>query len=1478
MFVLTANKSQLKVDQFELLVSGSVNLYTVRFEFSDEWNGLDKIAVFRPDDYLDYTKLDNETSRSVLLTKATDEDGKEYYEATIPWEVLKTSDLHLFVGVYGGKIMSTEPPVESDEPEEPDEEQPVARVPRGVDPLYVGLDDELDGDDDIVDEPSETPSGTLEATVVLPTIWADLGLIRRGTEIPDGDTEPPEPNLWEQKLDAKADNLTFDGTNLTLLSGQLKDDEASPVSTLSARAVSDTGGTARVLAVVPIGEDIQSAAKTAQADSVTFKDGETFQQKYDKGELTGPKGDKGETGEQGPVGPEGPEGPEGPQGETGPRGEIGPAGVDGATGPQGPQGERGEQGPEGPAGPPGVDGATGPQGEPGVGVPSGGETGQVLAKLSDTDYDTTWINPPEGGDGSGVPDGGTEGQVLTKRSNIDGDAGWEDPVPGPQGPQGIPGIPGPEGQPGEDGYSPTVETQPIDGGTSVTITDVNGPHSFDVYDGKDGLPGVHGQDGAPGIGIPEGGTVGQILAKESDENYATHWIDPPSGDVANSYLVKAPVGTIVIWSGTEDNIPKHWALCDGENGTPDLRGRFVLGSSEEHSVGDTGGKETVILGEAHMPQHTHPTYRLYGANAAIGSTNNGSALSGSGGTFNNGNGTATGASGKSQPHENMPPFYVLCYIIKLTYDESDGVGATFTPAVSEDGVISWTNDGDLPNPDPVNIRGPRGEDGEAGQPGLDGVTFTPHVSEDGTLSWANDGDLENPEPVNIMGPSGGLPDGGEVGQVLTKTEDGAEWANASGGNFVLDSIYIDTYPLKIVYKAGELFDPEGMIVKADYSLSGIVVVTGREITGYTYPTAPLSAGTTEVTISMTENGVTRTAEVPVTVTKTQVTIPTYDGEMTYNENVQTPVFTNDPGTLATKSEDTTGLSAGDYKTRFTLNEPDLYEWDNGTTGPVDVAWSIKKATPDVTPPAAKQGLTYTGSAQDLITAGVTTGGTMEYACVLANDPAPEEYGIAIPSQRDAGNYDVYYRVDGGNNYHDISPAKLTVSIAKLTGSLTVTPASVTLNASNLTATVTVTRPGDGEVTVETNAPGIATAIVSDPTGPNPTITVSNVNKTTGMANITVKVAESTNYTAPENQTVSVTAQFVTIYGVEWDWTSGNSTKGIRTDAAANFPEPNPAVNNGNGSSPFDNLMPWSGMVKETRTGGVMVKEPKYWFKWTQSGKKIKLQIADGPVDGFSVDPVNRDRDDGLGELDFSYIGRYHCATDNWKSETNKAQKVSVTRSAARTGIQGLGSNIYQFDFAQFWYIGMLFLVEFADWNGERIGRGCSANNSKGNNGKTDTMGYHTGTTAANRNTQGYTQYRYIEGYWDNVLDWMDGCYYTADGLNVIKNPKQHSDNANGVLVGKPAGSGYPSNFAIPTQADFDWALYPSEVSGSTTTNVPDSWGFSGISPCLNRGGGYNQSQSYGPFYVGYDSTPYSSSSIGCRLWERTPNGNKTQKE
>lgn len=599
------------------------------------------------------------------------------------------------------------------------------------------------------------------------------------------------------------------------------------------------------------------------------------------------------------------------------------------------------------------------------------------------------------------------------------------------------------------------------------------------------------------------------------------------------------------------------------------------------------------------------------------------------------------------------------------------------------------------------------------------------------------------------------------------------------------------------------------------------------------------------------DGTTEAKEVQWTITSVIVPIPTQKGSLTYNGAAQTPEWDNFDQENSSVSV-TAQTNAGTHTATFTLLNG---MWSDGTTGKKTVNWTIGRASiPAV--PAQSGSLKYDGNPK-------TPSWDTNYDS--------NKMTVSVEAKVNAGTgYTASFTPTANYQWWDgsIEAKTATWAIGKGDQVVSVSPASVTLNTSARSAKFTVTRNGNGVITATSNNTGVATVgNINQTTGE---VTVNSVNDTTGTAVITVKVAEGTNYLAGADKSVQVKAQFVTIYGVEWDWTSGGSTKGTRTDGAAGFGDPNPAVNNGSGSSPFDNLYPWNGMVKETRSGGVMVKEPKYWYKWTKTGKKLKLQIADGPVEGFHVDPVNMDRGDGLGELDFSYIGRYHCGSD-YKSSTNVAQKVNITRSTARSGIHNLGSYIWQMDFAQMWYVGMLFLVEFADWNGQtKIGYGCSQSGSKQNNGRTDSMQYHTGTTAANRTTYGFTQYRNIEGWWDNVFDWMDGCYYNSNGLNVIKNPAQFSDSANGVLVGKPAGSGYPSDLAIPTQDGLEWALYPSAVNGSQTTYVPDYWNFYGSYPCLRHGGYYYQVLNYGPFCVYCSGTSYQDSSVGCRLQERPP--------
>ena len=114
--------------------------------------------------------------------------------------------------------------------------------------------------------------------------------------------------------------------------------------------------------------------------------------------------------------------------------------------------------------------------------------------------------------------------------------------------------------------------------------------------------------------------------------------------------------------------------------------------------------------------------------------------------------------------------------------EDGDPGVTFTPSVSSAGVISWTNDGGLPNPDSVNIKGPAGDDGVSPE-----VTVTSITG--GHTVTITDADHPSGQSFNVMdgqtGPAGqGVPSGGTTGQVLKKksnTDYDTEWAAGGGG-------------------------------------------------------------------------------------------------------------------------------------------------------------------------------------------------------------------------------------------------------------------------------------------------------------------------------------------------------------------------------------------------------------------------------------------------------------------------------------------------------------------------------------------------------------------------------------------------------------------------------------------------------------------------------------------------------------------------
>lgn len=149
--------------------------------------------------------------------------------------------------------------------------------------------------------------------------------------------------------------------------------------------------------------------------------------------------------------------------------------------------------------------------------------------------------------------------------------------------------------------------------------------------------------------VPAGGTAGQLLTKKSAADFDAQWQDAPKAE-------GIPSGLIAMWSGAANKIPSGWVLCNGANGTPDLRNRFIVGAGSSYSVGATGGSESVTLTVEQMPMHNHAINGIDLMHIQEGKT----AIRCMKDTQKNGSDYA----GSNTPHENRPPYYALCFIMK----------------------------------------------------------------------------------------------------------------------------------------------------------------------------------------------------------------------------------------------------------------------------------------------------------------------------------------------------------------------------------------------------------------------------------------------------------------------------------------------------------------------------------------------------------------------------------------------------------------------------------------------------------------------------------------------------------------------------------------------------------------------------------------------------------------------------------------------
>ena len=130
-------------------------------------------------------------------------------------------------------------------------------------------------------------------------------------------------------------------------------------------------------------------------------------------------------------------------------------------------------------------------------------------------------------------------------------------------------------------------------------------------------------------------------------------------------------GMIMLWSGSIGSIPGGWVLCNGTNGTPDLRDRFVVAAGSTYAVGATGGSaDSIVVTHTHTATVTDPGHLHNATSTGTGTLINTGATGLTGASTSTTATATTGISvtnastGSSGTGANLPPYYALAYIMK----------------------------------------------------------------------------------------------------------------------------------------------------------------------------------------------------------------------------------------------------------------------------------------------------------------------------------------------------------------------------------------------------------------------------------------------------------------------------------------------------------------------------------------------------------------------------------------------------------------------------------------------------------------------------------------------------------------------------------------------------------------------------------------------------------------------------------------------
>lgn len=185
----------------------------------------------------------------------------------------------------------------------------------------------------------------------------------------------------------------------------------------------------------------------------------------------------------------------------------------------------------------------------------------------------------------------------------------------------------------------------------------------------------------------------------------------------------------------------------------------------------------------------------------------------------------------------------------------------------------------------------------------------------------------------------------------------------------LTSLTIENLPNKTTYEYGDTLNTSGLAVRAHYSDGASALITGWTCTP---TTLSIVTNSQTITVSYTENGITKTATFTVVVNKKSIsTIPSQSNSLTYNGSSQTPTWNNYNSVELTLTGTLNETTAGNYTATFTPTAN--YRWSDGSSSK-NVTWTIAKAPGSASLSAATA--TLTGSNYSIgVAVTVTRSGT-----------------------------------------------------------------------------------------------------------------------------------------------------------------------------------------------------------------------------------------------------------------------------------------------------------------------------------------------------------------------------------------------------------------------------------------------------------------------------------------------------------------------